>query len=382
MPTKISGNGGYSWWTRPIALQAPTNLYFTAASNNSKWRVFQNSSATYDDLDNAPEVDDHNAPSVVARSGKDRWAFATRHNASAVVNKFKASSGINFTDEGNLTHPGDVTYSQICDYADKMIVLSRVSSNTWRFFRTTNWGSSWSSSRQLLGFSGHTGQLYMVTSPSASADTYHVAAYGHPTGSNFHQIVYGRINVNSGNVSDGISTLANLDGTNLPIGVNDLDNIGCTTGTEVVRMFDVGEAHGMPVILYAKWDDVNSVPAGYWMSYKDSSDVWHHVDLGILAGTPFWSPSRYLAGMSIDKNGNNRLVLAREDSGTWYVEKYPILESSGVLSLDTPTLIDSSTGNMLVRPYMVEDGNSVIYQKILHYNDYTDYGMEYWKEDL
>lgn len=378
MPTKISGNGGYSWWTRPIAIQAPTNMYFTAIANNGKWRAFQNSSTTYVDLDDCPEVDDHDAPSILVRSSKDKFAFATRHNKSGVVNKFKATGGLStFADNGNLTHSaGTVTYSQAIDYDDKICVFSRVGWQSWRFFRTTNWGSSWSESRQLLDFTNHTGQVYMLTTPTSTEGVYHFAAYGHPVGSNYRGMVYGRISMVSGNVANAGGTIANLDGTDLPLQVEDFDDIEPTTGTERARLFDVGEAHGNPVILYAKWDDTEEVEAGYWMAYRDSEDAWHHVDLEIPCGDPFYSPSRYYGGMSIDKNGNNKLYISREDSGTWYIESYPINSN---MTLGSATSIDSDSTYPLVRPFAVEGGDDVIYQKLTTYTDYYDYGMEIWK---
>lgn len=376
MLRKISGNGGYSWWTRPIFIQAPTNLYFTAIANNKKWRAFQNSSSIYKDLDDCPELDDHNAPSILVRPSKDKFAFATRHGKSGVVNKFKANGGLStFQDDGNLNHPGDVTYSQVLDYGNKICVFSRVNFNTWRFFRTTNWGSTWSSSRQLLDFGNYTGQMYMITAPTSTAGVYHLAIYGHPVGSNYRGMVYGRISMVTDNVANASGTIANLTGTNLPLTPNDFDDIAPTTGTERARLFDVGEAHGNPVILYAKWDDTNSIPAGYWMAYRDSSLNWNHVNLNILCGATFYQPSRYYAGMSIDKNGNNKLYVAREDNGTSYIESYPI---NSDMTIGTAILIDSSTTNRLVRPYAVEGGNEIAYQKLLHYNGYTNYGMEYW----
>ena len=79
-PTKISGNGGYSLWTHPLFLGVPSgNVYFTAISNTPKWRAFLNSSAAYVDLADCPEADDHNAPAIIVRPNKDRWAFAARH---------------------------------------------------------------------------------------------------------------------------------------------------------------------------------------------------------------------------------------------------------------------------------------------------------------
>lgn len=381
MPTKISGNGGYSWWARPIAVLGSTNFYFGAIANNDKRRVFQNSSSTYADLETMASHDDHNAPSVLVRSGKDKLVFGTSHGATQDVKIWRATGGLStFTSDGSFSHPDyNITYVQACDYADKIAVFSRSEDYDWRFRRTTNWGSSWGDSRRLLHFVNYTGQKYMITSEtSPGSGIYHIAAYGHPTGSDWRGMVYGRLNMNSGNVANASGTIANLDGTNLPLTESSLDDIVPTTGTEVARLFDVGTLHGNPAILYAKWDDTNSVPAGYWLAYRDSSLVWHHVDLNILAGAYFWSPSKYLSGMSVSKNDVNQIATAREDNGTWYIETHDINSSYAITST---TVIDSSD-SMLVRPTYVERTNKLIYQKIIHYNDYSDYSLEYWKEDL
>jgi len=374
---KLSGNGAYTWWTRPVFLQAPTHMYFTTISDARLWRAFRNDSGDYVDLDTCPERDDHNAPSILARPNKDRLAFATRHAKSNVVNTFRASGGIDFHDAGNLWHPGTVTYTQVLDSNDRVAVFSRVNHLQWNFFLSENWGLTWGDSVEFLNSGVHTGLFYMTTAPSTTPGLYHFAAYGHPVNSSFRGLVYGTINVATGDISGPSGVVGNLDGTNLPLSVDDFDDVVPTTGTEVARMFDVGEAHGHPVVVYAKWDDDNNVPAGYWLAHRDGLGVWTHVDLGVLAGAEFWAPSRYYGGMSVAKDGSGRVFTAHEAAGVWTVDEHPLLAD---MTFGTPRVIATDSDYPLVRPYAVEDGDAVVWQRLIKYNHYTDYFIQYWTE--
>jgi hypothetical protein len=192
-------------------------------------------------------------------------------------------------------------------------------------------------------------------------------------------MVYGVINFNTGDVSNATGVIANLDGTGLPLTETSLDDIVPCTGTEVARLFDVGEAHGKPVVLYAKWDDAEEIEATYYYAFKDDEGEWQHMATGIACGEPFYAPSRYYGGMSIDKNGNNRLALSREEAGTWYIDSYDINSN---LTLGSKTVIATNNTYPLVRPCFVEGGDSVVYQELKKYDHYTDYGIWEWKHDF
>lgn len=381
--TKLSGNGGYSYsWSGPFFLQAPTHLYYTAMTNAKIWRTFQDSSSTTNDLATAPELDDHNAPAILARPNKARHAFYTRHAKSYTVNHAKATSGISFVDQGNISHPdteGFVSYVRAVDYNDNIAIFSRCGGKTWRFRVSTDWGENWAGSKRLLHMDNTTGQKYMILSPSSTAGVYHLAAYGHPVSSDWRGMVYGTVNVNTGDVSNTSGVIANLDGTNLPLDEDSFDDIVPTTGTEVARLFDVGEAHGKPVILYAKWDDANSVAAAYYYAYRDSG-TWYHVATGVACGAMFQSGPRYYAGMSINKNGANKLAIAREASGTSYVDVYPI---NSDMTLGSATTVDSNASYKLVRPYFVEDSDDLVWQELRDYTSFSSpYTIWYWKDSV
>ena len=112
-----------------------------------------------------------------------------------------------------------------------------------------------------------------------------------------------------------------------------------------------------------------------WMAWRDGDNGWHHVDLGFLAGDPFFAPSRYYGGMSVDKNGNDRLFLARENEGTWHVEMLPIGEE---MSIGDPVALASDSIYPLVRPYAVEGNDSVVWQRLISYPSYQDYSIQCW----
>lgn len=379
MLTKLSGNGGYSWWTRPVFFRYVTDMYFTAITNAKIWRAFKNSYLTNQDLDTSPEADDHNAPSIIVRTGKAKLAFFTRHGASAVVNMARAtSSGLSFVDAGNLTHPGMATYTQITDSGDRVAVFSRVGPSSWRFFHSTNWGGTWSTSRELMNLGAYTGQMYLLIAPTGTAGIYNITAYGHPVSSDFRGLVFGQLDMATGDISTSAGVIANLDGTNLPLAITDLDDLAPATGDEVVRMFDSGTLNGHPAVAYAKW--VDPLEAAYWFAWRDESGTWTHVDLGVAAGASFYPTSWYFGGMALDKgaNGLSRIVLAREEAGTWFVETRSVVSD---MTVGTPSVVASDGAKPLVRPLIVEDGSAIIYQRLVTYTDYSHYLMEYWMAD-
>ena len=385
MPSQISGNGGGTWWTHPQAIHDGTNLYFTATTNSMLWRVFQNSSSTFALLDTGTEQDDHNAPSILARPGKDVLAFYTRHGKSNIVNWASwdrtGSFASNWTDEGNLTFSNYVTYSQLLDFEDKIFLMCRSETGKWKYRTTLNWGTSWSSLHTFFDNSGV--NIYLLFTPSETEENvWHVAGAKNPASSTEHYIIYAKINVETNkvyNFAGEIGDIYTLDG--IPFSKTDFDDIEAVSGTTAkIRLLDVGDKHGKTVIYYARWGDVTSQ---YYQAVQETDGSWTHSALGINTGALFTTAQdqakHYIGGVALDRNNNNILYVSREASGTWYIDKHTV---NSDMTLSSATNITSHATKKLIRPYAVRGHSSMIYQECQSYTDYNDFTIHYYKEDL
>lgn len=136
----LSSTLSYNQWIMPLAMQQGTNTYFAGVrSSDGDWYVQRQDSGgtiTSQKIEEGIEDDDHNAPCILARPSKDIHVFFARHNASTVVNHFRASAGAApsaFYDDGNINFASNVTYAQALDYNDDIYIFTRNGSEKWGF---------------------------------------------------------------------------------------------------------------------------------------------------------------------------------------------------------------------------------------------------------
>ena len=379
----ISENAGWSQWVDPLfqGVNSSSNVYFGTATDVPSWRAMLNTSTGWWPLDDASEQDDHNAPCTVVRPGKDRHTFYTRHNQSEFINHQRATTGIEYEDQGNITFPGACTYASAMDYNNDIVLVTRTDNDTWRFKKSSgDWGTTWGGSKRLFAPSTTTGQKYYLRSPTSTAGLYHIVFYGHPNG-DWRGMTYGTVNLADGKIlkpSTGSTQVANLSGTNLPLNESSLDDIVPTTGTEVARLYDVATVQGKPTVGYVKWDTPNSVLAQYYYAYLDGG-TWHHVATGVMCGASYYSSSHYYAGMAFDKVGNNKVAFGREASGTSYVDVYPIDSS---MAMGTKTEIKSDATYRLAKVKFAENSNKLYWGRLIEYVSFQDYRIHAWMEDF
>jgi hypothetical protein len=218
----------------------------------------------------------------------------------------------------------------------------------------------------------------MTTSPSQTyPGSYNFAAYGHPTESTFRNILYGRISMVTGDVtkSDG-TVLANVfTGSNLPLHKEDLEVAWTPTGAHKpkVRLLDVSDKNGKPIITYAKWNDVTSTPQYY---YGYLNRTWIHAKIASSGGVFGESqPKKYVGGIAFDRNNRDEAYVSLKQNGIWKINRYVI--NSNMKFTYQKTVASSTLP--LVRPYTPIDGSGVLYQQLQRYKGYKSYSSYvYW----
>lgn len=391
MPKKLLSNHlAYSWWTNPVAIKeaGTNNILYTGIKDDGDPRIFRlkptdpdnNPSAIQNHiLFEAPELDDHNSPSIATSQGRDLIVFWQRHGASSQINYWKAPEGtFNFGAKQVIYFPGTVTYSQIAHYQNTIYVFTRVDAYFWYFVKSTDWGNTWSTPVKLFDGVAFGGQHYMLIKPFPSDPTkYQMVFYGHPTSSTWRDVTYGEFDITNGNITSPNGFTANLSGTNLPI-VNSSLSIAWTppAGDYKIRLFDVGIKHGKPVILGGRFNSVD-LNATYRFIHLDSGNTWVETPLIRSNGAFDNGLGRmYAYGGCFDNNNSNKVYLAYKYNGAnhYQLDQYSVDASFGIHS----QIVIQNDNLQLVRPYGVYNDTAMIFQELYYYNSYTNFDIKLW----
>lgn len=372
-PVKISSNGVYSWWNHNIA----QGDYYTAINNQGIQRVFLNDNSNYFDLADIG-ADDHNAPSILSRTGHPTIVFYPSHGTRTTLPYRIAPEGtIAFGSERLITFPYRVSYSQILDYGDTLVVFTRSGAGKWQYVISQDDGETWTTPQMFID-TLDTGRHYeLFTESESTPGLYHFAIAQNPGNALPHYINYGTLDLRDGTVNSFFSNRGNIyTPAGLPLQKEELDEINpIQNNDQKVRLLDVGEKYGVPVIYYAKWG--GGTTSQYYKAIQNTDGTWARSKLNILTGKEISPPHprHYIGGVSLDRNGNNILYVSSESNGTWTIKKYDLDTN---LNQINPVTLASST-YPLARPYSVKGEDAVIYQELRKYNSFKDYLAYVWK---
>lgn len=363
-PTFTISNRMSSWWAQPKAVKLGTTLYVSGVTAAGASVVDTidlvartNSTSTL----MTEEQDDHNAAALLVEADQVPLVFYARHNEDTLWRYRKGStigtiggtqSTINFG-SGN-----GVTYAQAFRRpgTDDVFAFARVDSEQWHVIHSDDWFATAPDTDTLFDF-GTDQRGYMLAKPLASDPSIlRIVAYGHPTLSTVHDIYYCTIDLDTGAVQNQAgSTLANLlTGTGLPLEMGDLDKVvDIDTGTYNARLYDVTDTATLR-IAYQQW--TGDSDARYWVATYNGS--WSSTDLAD-AGEVFGQPAttHYNGGMTFD---GDDIILSREDSGTWTIERWSLSGSWA------GTVLASDSSDALVRPFTCN--GIVLWHKVRDYD--------------
>jgi hypothetical protein len=310
------------------------------------------------------QADDHNAPAIATHARRPPIVFYTEHNRTTEV-----AYRVGFGARRALTLDDVVTYVQALAYFDRVVVLIRVGGCHWQALISNDWAESWGEPVDLLAGCSH-GRLIYMTSSTVQADRrlVRLAVYGHPTSSHWRTIKYGLLNLQSGDITvPGAKKVANImNGDGLPLRRATLMTAYNPPAGWNVRLFDVGEVDGDPLIAYAHWERLGS--ARYATARFDrAAKRWINSSSLPMTGGAFWEPSRYFGGATINDAG--RVILSRNAGGMWLVEAYVLRQKRGWVLRNT--LLKASEPH--VRPYAFRGGAAVAVLRLHRYADFRDY---------
>lgn len=388
--TKVSQDLIYSWWGHIISSVEPSSgeIIFAGVKDDGDPRIFRRD--TGEDYATppqnhilytpAPEADDHNSVSHLAREGKDLIVFWQRHGQSDQLNYWKAPEGtFNFGSKQVIYFPGMVTYCELLDYEDTIYALCRIDADHWYFVKSTDWGDTWGEPVHFFDGSAEGGQMYCLAVPKEDDPTIvQLCFYGHPTSSPWRDVVYGEIDLATGDIDKFSGNVANMDGANLPLIETSLD-VAFTPDPLVagqrVRLLDVAKKQGKNVIALARWNNVTTQAQYYFYIQDPTAGTWSTVSL-ISSGGTFndGGGRKYVGGMAFDRSGLNKVYISYKDP-TWRIKKY---QFDANFALGTNITLQSNADYPLVRPYAIRGQEACLWQELRTYTDFTNYLSHMW----
>lgn len=403
-------HGLSSWWIYPIASidlnrlrtsvctpgAAAASVSLPSTPGGSQWALsFDPGSKVMvhrERLHSGYGQDDHNA-AAIKRMGNGQYIVVYTGHAPEGDQYLRYRIGDDLDSlgsESTLSTGGatELTYAQIFTFGSDVYIFSRAGSdqNTWVFWKSTDNGSTWSSSTSLIaGYLGSGGtrtpELTYISGRKISSTTIRFFAMLHPAGN--RQLRCFDVNVSTGDVTSAGGNLGNIYSGWSVLEMDDadtdlaeiLDDDGAAS--DAIRLLDVaddGEA-----ILFCHFNEGGSPYGGEYRRLElTGSDPftpgdWTQTTIAD-SGEPFYvGSSYYFGGAQFDRvaGGHDEVYTAEEDAGTWYIRKRAT--SDGGSTYPVGSTVESSS-DMLIRPICPQGANSdcpVIYQRI--HGTYPDF---------
>lgn len=380
-------NAIYTWWTQPLAVNDGAYTWVGGIARLGTVRVakVRRDTGTIQMVEisrrNHPDrPDDHNAPAIAFEATQPEIVvFYTGHNFDNVMRYRTVNrSTLVVGPEQQLTFSGSITYAQVLRSGSRLVLFTRVSSSTWRYRVSDDFGNTWSQERLFMDAVGH-GQVYLVVKPvTGDADDNQLAFYGHPVNSSYRNVEFARVRITSGEVTraDGV-VLGNLYRPGGPaFRPGDLHPAITPSSAYRVRLLDIGTISGRPAISYAVWRGETG-QAQYKVKVYQSG-AWSTPPWSLASGDPFGHhpATHYVGGMVIGRN--DRLYSARKDNstGVWYVEQWLWSETHNTFRFERELARDGE--HPLVRPYVPARNGpvAVIAQRLEGYDGFTSYDAD------
>jgi hypothetical protein len=381
----FSSDTAWTWWNRPRAVELNGALYASSVSSVDVGVRYVSSTGVEWALrcGTSPE-EDHNHPAIHVRTGDPIATVWTMHNADNYI-RFRRTiaapspSGLPpFGPEGKIHFGGTTSYcvSHI-DASDVLWFMCRVSDRYWTIASCANWQDpsvpmEWSVPVTLFD-RGSSGQLYMASNLAPDGYTMHVGIAHDPDSSSATPSpYYATVNLSTGAIVSGGSTLANLFTMTSPVAITSLEVIESLTEPDSVWVVDVGtDPSGRPTVAYVVMDSTNSTTAassGMFRYATKDSGTWTAYDVVACGGTlaPF-----YYGGIQLSPDAQT-VYVTRKSGSDWVLDRMVTADRGATWS--TTNLVTSSTGNS-VRMWPVEGGSTweAVYVNYSAWSDYNSW---------
>jgi len=267
------------------------------------------------------------------------------------------------------------SYVQILRDGDRVIVLTRAGTTfDWYAVTSPDSGATWRAPVRLLDAESRQSYLLLRAS-EADPRAFHAVAYGHPKYGADNRIGYRMIGFDelwTGSVRDlrlnQFDEVIASDAPNDddPPEQTDLDG-SVITDPHSLRLFDVTDVEGVPVVAYASWSVARSEVI-YRIARRDADGVWRRTTIAGAGGGFGTGSGRYVPGMLFDARAGHDLVYfgyAAADASGW------VLASQG-LGPGATAVVMATSPKVLARPLQLGDGRLLV-QEIASYVSYRDF---------
>jgi hypothetical protein len=384
-----------SWWSLPRAVESESKTFYGGVNSQGDVVVIEmdGTTVTRHEIDSAV-VDDHCTAALLVPADKPPIVEWNRHAATSNLYIQRGSGNpLDFTTMNStqvLTFGTNASYGQIYRETgtDNLFLFGRygTSNDEWGVLTSTDYGANWSSVQSVFDFDGNHGFMASVQ----VGDILRVVCIGHPTLSttSYRDPRYFEIDLTTGDVDDNDgNNIGNLDGTSLPIDVASETEI-YDFGTDGTRVFDISTGTE-PAIAMATWTNDTDTEYRFLLRQSAATPTWtdkYVQDAGDVfsQGSNPANTTHYNGGMSfINPDDDYTLYLSREDSGTWYIDKYETSDDGDNWTVTNvaSSSISESHAYKLVRPYCPVNagggatvaGPEVLWHGVIDYTGFTNY---------
>ena len=368
-----------SWWVRPsvVYIASLDRTYFGNVSATGGIMLgyvdHANMSTAKVELHDFTTPDDHDTPAIAVPDilADGLLVFFADHSNEQYLRFRKVDTDLAPMAAVQTIDFGvdnQVSYAQVFIHDGVLTVFCRVgiggSNEHYFFVRSDDWGATWTAPVQVFDF-GLDEHCYMLGKQrDDDPSIVDFALWGHPEQSTLANVWIGQLDLDTDAItSDGV-TVGNLDGTDLPVPLADLDIAYAPATGRRGRLHDIIWTGSALRLAMSDWATATDVAEYYIV---DGGNLTELVAAGDIFGHT--SAAHYHGGMAFVPNG---VVLAREADGMWHVEEW---KASGGWTLNR--VLDRSVTTPLVRPRAVagDDGApfDVFWHEIVQYAAYTNF---------
>jgi len=382
---RVSTVAAYSWWSGPLAASSAStgNVYFTAVTHQGKQRVYRvkNGRVDYVSVGNVT-ADDHSAPALSIWPGKPTIVVRTAHpgvmyvSTTRHLSKIKTGAASPFSKARKIPFGGlKTSYAQILRDGDRVVVLTRAgTAYDWYEVSSPDSGLTWTPPVRVLDAEGR--QSYLLLRPSESdALRYHAVAYGHPKYGAENRIGYRELTFDdlwAGTVRDlrlgqfEEVVAAGDPNDDDPPAQHDLDG-NVIIDANSLRLFDVVDVDGEPVVAYASWSVARSEVI-YRLARRTEDGTWKRSTVAGAGGGFGAGSAKYVPGMLFDTRPDHDVVYygyAAADASGWAL-------ASRSLEPGSTSEVIATSPRILARPQQLGDSRLLV-QEIANYVTYRNF---------
>jgi len=352
----------WSWWTKPRCVSWGGCVYVGSVNRNGhpiieEWTNTVAPRARHRLSSLSNEEDDHNNPALVLEPGLSPIAIYCRHAGDTLLRyrigiaPFVAGARLPvFAAEQSIVCPGLVTYAQAFVHGGTIHVLMRAGG--WSYVKSTDWGATWSA--PIVVFNG-SGQFYVAAQQVGATAVLRLGVSSHPLtlAEPDQNIYYAELDMSTGSITSGGSTIGNVSGASLPIDYDTLEVAATPAASYKTWVYDVSGS-GDPAIVWSSFDNADWPGTSMYHYSTKVGGVWSTVNV-VAAGASFAllaDPIQpYFGGIQFESADS--LLSCRESSGTWTLARHARVAGPPISWPATTIETEAVAGRALVRAWPV-----------------------------